>query len=358
MGAATTYRGEHLDAVIQEINKRYGLDVIELTPLGGELDANFMASTASSGPRFVRLTSGSFGNEAIQWQNRVLQQLAKQPLSVQVPHLIAQQDGTIMSRFITDEAETYLRMTTWLPGVTVADIGETNLEFRHQLGVLAAEVIDSLSPLNDQADDHSHHWMVVKSGDSLRATLHEVEDPDRRALISEALDRFDAVSHDIPSLPRTVVHQDLHDFNLLAERSADGAASISGVVDFNDAVYTARVAEICVAAVYATLRQPDAFEAFLQVIEGFVTRQELNEVEIRSLFPLAVARLAVNASTWTARAKVGNAEYAEARMEATWPALKQLMQVTPAEAETRIAQLHAQRSAAQPALRAEKGRRA
>lgn len=346
MAASTTFTRNQHAVIARELEDRYGVRVIDLVPLGGELDANFKATLDDDEPFFVRISGGATDPRALDWQNAVLQQLDRSPVSVRVPRLLPQLDGSIMSSFDDgSDSEAVLRVTSWVPGETVADIGRTTSNFRHQLGALASEVISSLSALNEQSDDHhTHHWMMVRSGESLRATMGSVSGIERRQLLERALERFDAVAAEIPLLPKTVVHQDLHDFNLLAERSSGSEAHIVGIVDFNDAVYTARIAEIGVAAVYAALRQNAPFDSFCDVVEGFLAREVLNETETRLLFPLAVARLAVNASTWTARGKLGNTEYAEARMEATWPALEQLLDVAPDEAEERIHRLQNQRT--------------
>src|SRR5699024_4321780 len=101
--------------------------------------------------------------------------------------------------------------------------------------------------------------------------------------------RFDEVAPRIAELPFGVTHQDLHDFNILAETDAEGSTRVTGIVDFNDAVYTVRVAEVAVAAAYAGLRQADPFTAFTEVLTGYLSRTSLTDAELSALYPLAVA---------------------------------------------------------------------
>ncbi|MER7795972.1 phosphotransferase [Microbacterium sp. NPDC096154] len=295
---------------------------------------------------FVRLTPISFGMAPIEWQNAVLRQLEERPLSVETPVLLPQRDGGSMSVVALGEDQYVLRVTTWVPGRSVAELGVTDTAFRRQLGRLAAEMIESLRPLNGaHIEQNEHHWMVVRSGYSIRSGSHAVEDAARRSLLDTAAAWFDQVEARIPALPQTVVHQDLHDFNVLGLRDEDGSARVSGVVDFNDAVFTAAVAELAVAAAYAGLRQPDAFSAFCDVVTGFCSRAELTDLEVDLLYPLAVARLAVNASTWSARGQAGNREYAASRSAATWPALEQLIAVDPEHARERFADIRLETAA-------------
>lgn len=309
------------------LDAHYALRGARFTQLGGELDLNYRVTDHAGAHRFLRASPAPLDRPAIAWQDAVLGALEQRPLSVASPRLLPTRSGEAGAAVVLDGSWAGLvRLTTWIGGRDVSEFGATDAAYRRQLGGLAAEVVDSLAVLNDRAaGSPGHHWLIERAGDSIRATIAAVTDPLQRALIERALDGFDAVAHVLPELPRTTVHQDLHDFNLLGERGAGDALRITGVVDFNDAVFTIRVAELAVAAAYATLRQDDPVAAFCDVVGGYLERAALTEAELDVVFPLAVARLAVNASTWTERSLGENAAYARARMAATWPALERLL---------------------------------
>ncbi|MFD5600118.1 phosphotransferase [Leucobacter sp. NPDC058333] len=340
----------------EALRVHFGVDVVQWRRLGGELDINYRAILAGGDARchtggtvtgagdarsvrFVRLSPAPFDEASLSWQNAVLEQLERSPLSVATPVLQRGVDEGVEAPFTSlDGREFRIRVTTWIPGSNVSELGVVGALYRRRLGALAAEIPESLAPLVDRREGLiEHHWVAVRAGTSIRETWHAVDQPDRRALLEEAVRRFDVIEARLSHLPMAAVHQDLHDFNLLAERAAaDGAVRITGIVDFNDAVITVRVAELAVAAVYAALRQRDAFEAFTDVVEGYLAHTSLTDDELTVLYPLAVARLAVNGSTWTARAGQGNRAYAESRMSAAWPALRQLLAVDPEQAESRF----------------------
>ncbi|WP_053351977.1 phosphotransferase [Leucobacter musarum] len=327
-----------LAAVLVE---HFGVRVSAVRRLGGELDINYHAVGDLPGAdRFVRLSPEPVEPTAFAWQNAVLAQLVRTPLPVAAPVPQPSLAGNISVPFAAADGRAFrVRVTTWLRGRSVAELGAVDASYRRQLGELAARVPLSLAALHGQhAGQNEHHWMAVRAGQSIRETISAVTDLDRRGMVSEALRRFEVIDSQLDDLPTAVVHQDLHDFNLLAERDAAGRTRITGIVDFNDAVVTARIAEVAIAAVYAALRQVDAFGAFSEVVAGYVEAAVAagtppSDAELAVLYPLAVARLAVNGSTWTMRGCEGNREYAESRMTATWPALEQLLQVTPERAE-------------------------
>lgn len=317
----------------------YGLRGARFTQLGGELDLNYRVTDHTGAHRFLRASPAPLDRSAIEWQDAVLRALEQRPLSVASPRLLPARSGEPGVHVTLGGAWAGLiRVTTWIGGRDVSEFGATGTAYRRQLGSLAAEVVDRLAVLNDRAaGSPGHHWLIERAGDAIRATMPAVTDPVQRALIERALAGFDAIAHLLPALPRTTVHQDLHDFNLLGERGADDALRITGVVDFNDAVFTLRVAELAVAAAYATLRQDDPAAAFCDVVGGYLERVALTEAELDVVFPLAVARLAVNASTWTERSVGENASYARARMAATWPALERLLEESAPRMAERVA---------------------
>jgi 4-aminobutyrate aminotransferase-like enzyme len=127
------------------------------------------------------------------------------------------------------------------------------------------------------------------------------------------------------SLPRSVVHQDLNDFNVLALPGPDGCHHVHAVLDFADALHTARVGELAVAVAYAMLRTANPLTAAAAVVRGYASAGEVTDAELAVLFPMAAARLCVNAVTWTRRATA----YGHERMRHTWPAIAALAATPP-----------------------------
>jgi 4-aminobutyrate aminotransferase-like enzyme len=148
---------------------------------------------------------------------------------------------------------------------------------------------------------------------------------------------FDAWAEDgLERLPQGVVHQDLNDFNVLAAPDADRRMRLSGILDFSDALPTAAVADLAVAVAYAMVRKPDPLIAAMHVVAGYAERRSLSKAELQAIYPLAVARLCVNAATWTSRTDAAGM-YGRARVRHTWPTIEQLTAVPPPLAAAAIA---------------------
>lgn len=124
------------------------------------------------------------------------------------------------------------------------------------------------------------------------------------------------------ALPRSVVHQDLNDHNLMVDQTA---SRIVGVIDFNDAVSTIRAADIGIAASYGMRRSGDPLQNFVHVVRGYERIIPLSVAEREVVFPIAVARLAVNWAVWKSRAVTAPTAYGDARSRRTWPVIETVL---------------------------------
>ena len=166
----------------------------------------------------------------------------------------------------------------------------------------------------------------------LRPLLGEIADPDRRALVSRALDGFeDRVLPAWPRLRAQVVHGDFNLDNLLL----DEQGSVAGILDFGDCCHTALAADVAVGLASLLRGRPveDAFRVARVALDGYASRLPLEELELELLGDLVAARLAaiVSISAWRSRSFPENAAYIEAWDDDSWQLLELLDGLTPEE---------------------------
>lgn len=340
MGAAPSSSGDerptlnetHIQEVVAEY---YGLGVVEQRRLGGEVDINVWVR-ASTGTEYLLKASIGSVSRSLLWQEKVLTHLADVAPDLPVPRLIEARGGDKMISTVIAGVPFVVRLLSWMPGRMFADISEPPDELFFELGVVAAQMTQALATLDVGDFDETHLWDVRKSREAVDAAFPFVSDPVDQAAVSCLMRRFDQVRRDLRDLPTGVVHQDLNDFNVLAAPDASGRVVITGVIDLNDSLLTIRVAELAIAVAYAMLRQPDPLHAASLVVSGFNSVVRLESAEIRVIFPLACARLCVNATTWRRRTTESDDPYGKDRMRHTWPMLRQLADITTAEAERRL----------------------
>lgn len=327
-----------IDEVMTLIHYFYGLEIVEAKALGGEIDHNLRVTDAQGRSYLAKLTPASSPLEVVAWQEAVLAHLAQRPISVEVPRMLTNREGQVHSNVSFSGGHYLLRLLSWIDGSLMASVEEHPPGLLRQLGHVAAEITQALEGLVQPESVDAHYWLVTRSREAIEQSLDAVADPDCRRSVETILGWFQAASTVFDRLPVATVHQDLNDFNVLVTAPEPGEARLAGVLDFNDAVTTVRVAELAVAGAYAMLRKSDPISAFCEVVAGYREVMGMTEEELDVVFPLAAARLCVNAATWTKRTSLENHRYGESRKQATWPTVLHLAKADPAEVASRIRQ--------------------
>ena len=314
------------------VRNQYGFTVAEQKRLGGEVDQNVWVRTDNGRQFLLKASAGGVGDD-LRWQQTVLEHLERGAPDIPVPRLIPSESRAAVVVVDIAGHPFVVRLLTWLPGEMLAELEELPEYLLFDLGQVAARLTLSLASLPADALTHTHHWDIRNSRKAVNDALSFVRDDADRRCVVDLMDHFDRVRPKLESLPSGVTHHDLNDFNVLALEDEHGRLTISGVLDVNDALFTVRVAEPAIAVAYAMLRRDEPLRAASAVIAGFHSVAPLTEDEIAVVFPLASARLCVNATTWTRRTSESHHPYGHERMRHTWPTLRRIAQIPPARAE-------------------------
>jgi 4-aminobutyrate aminotransferase-like enzyme/Ser/Thr protein kinase RdoA (MazF antagonist) len=317
--------------VLDVCRDRFGLEGVEVRPLGGELDENSAVLLADGSRVVVKVSTQDPAHLA--WQHELIR-LADGALGgVRVPQVRRAVTGESIVDIGDGRAVT---VQTWLDGRTLAELNSRSPELLGELGATAARMVRALEHAPRPPGRATHHWDVLRARESVADGIGAVGDPARRDAVERILSWYSrSLDRHGDALARSVVHQDLNDFNVLARRGADGGHHVHAVLDFADALHTARAGEVAVAVAYAMLRTANPLTAAAAVVRGYVTEADLSDAELAVLLPMAAARLCVNAVTWTHR----RTAYGGERMRHTWPAIAALAATPPelAEAMVRVA---------------------
>jgi hydroxylysine kinase len=312
----------------------YGLIGAELKFLGGELDRNYRVSAGDGRTFLAKLRKKADRSDRLRWQKEILLHIADRHVGVGVPTLVRTIDGDLDVGIDVGSQRWLLTVLDWVRGTDMVHIASHSEGLLIDIGAAAARVTKALEGFQSETLHETHHWDVTRSAEvideclALDPTLGE--NPD----ILTARGWFTDVEPRLGSLPRAMVHNDLNDNNVLVE-VVDGVQKVAGVLDFNDALYTVRVAEPAIAGAYAMLRKDDPLTAMGFIIAGYCGVTPLTDDELAVAYPLAAARLCVQALTWAVRGQTDPTEYGAMRMRHTLPALHRILQV-----DTRTAAAH------------------
>ena len=317
----------------------YGFGGYKQHSLGGEFDQNVKITGPGRTTYFVRVTRGAAGSRDVEWQNSLLLHLATIVPELPIPRLVPNRHGRLESPVVFLGQPYVVRVMTWLPGRVMAEIENHPPELLRELGTMAGRLSLGLSSMPVPEGISTHDWDMRLARTVVDRSIGLVSDPDDLADVKTIMRWFDELQPKLDSLPKSVVHQDLNDANVLALLEVGGTFRISGIVDVGDALFSVRATEVAIAAGYAMVRKSDPLAAASQVVAGFYDVLPLTSEEIAAVFPLAAARLCMNALTWTRRVADSDSAYGRKRMKNSWPAISQLARLHPdlAEAQFRFA---------------------
>lgn len=266
-----------------------------------------------------------------QWRVDAIEHLRR--LGLPVAGGIPDREGRLVTAVDTAEGTVILYLSEWRPGTPLAANTPTS-NLLLDVGRTAALVATGLAGWSAPPAPVAHLWELTRTASTLGQALGAVTDRVTRRLVEDAAERFRSyVGPVLELLPRSVVHHDLHDSNLLVDPLI---GRVTGVLDFGDMVVGPRVAELAVAAAYASRGAADPVNGFLTVAEGWGRCVPLSDVEIDTVFDAGLSRLAVNAAVWASRENSDRGEYARTRSEKSKPALIALLDADRADVQAEL----------------------
>jgi 4-aminobutyrate aminotransferase-like enzyme/Ser/Thr protein kinase RdoA (MazF antagonist) len=299
--------------------------------LPGEYDDNFHLS-APDGQEFVLKVMHPARDEAfVDMQCRALQHLAKRAPQLTLPQVCPTENGQPFTKAIlSDGSARLVWMLTFIHGTVLAEIHPRNSALLRDLGALLAELDSALADFSHPAAQRELKWDLSRAG-WIRAYLHLIKDPSRRALVEHFLHLF--ASQVVPLLAtvrRSVIYGDANDYNVLRRAPSAQSGSTVSVIDFGDTHLGLTVSELAIAAAYALLGEPDPLHAVAHVVSGYHRVLPLNDNEIRLLYPLLAMRLAVSVTNSAHRKSlVPGDPYVSISEAPAWKALEKLAQLDP-----------------------------
>ncbi len=273
----------------QELAARhFGLEVTA-RELPSYVDQNFRL-TDEAGPEFVLKVMNSEEDPVLlEAQVAVLDHLRSTPGPLETPRVVRSTAGPAVTR----EGEHPLWLVTYLPGRLLADVSRPHAGLLRGLGVGLGDLDGRLAGLDHPALRRTYRWDLRQAPAALSRT-GAIADAAGREAVRSALSRFETeVLPEVDRLPFQVIHNDANDHNLVVDGSGKEARA-TGLLDFGDLVWTARVCESAIAMTYVMFTASDPLEAGALLLAGYHEALPLRRREIRAIPHLIEARLCVS----------------------------------------------------------------
>ncbi len=306
--------------------KYYGLKT-QVKRLLGEADFNFYLKTEDGKEYTLKISYPDANRQTIDLQAKIMCHLVASKLPFHFPAVVPSIDGR---EYIDLEDGRFLRLQKWVPGRMLAEVTPRSNQLLENWGKIAGSLSLHLAGFDHPAAHRSYKWNPSQTLEAkkYRSFLtgngaHEIADYFWNLFATTALPH-------LPVLRKSVNHNDAHGLNLLASFDLKNP-TITGVIDFGDALYTETINELAIACAYASMHLPDPMQALANVVRGYHEVYPLEEKELAILFPLIGARLTLSVcySAWNKHHEPDN-EYLIISEKPAWGLLKKLRHISPA----------------------------
>ena len=310
---------------------RYGLaGTVESLP--GYHDQNFRVQT-ESGERFVlKIANPKEDLRVLDLQMEALEFLADCEVGLKIPRAIPTTDGESRFSFSESGAPAWVRLLSYLEGDVLAGVRPRTAPLFESLGECLGRLDRELSGFEHAAATRSdYQWDLSRANHVMQEHLGHVADAGRRAMVDDIQAEFEsAVAPLLNELPRSVIHNDANDYNVLVSAPTPEGRTVVGLLDFGDLLNTPTICELAIAAAYGLMETADPFAMVLALVRGYHKARPLTGPELEVLFPLIRARLGVSVSLSAPLSGAENgASYLTISEAPAWSALDHLAGIHP-----------------------------
>ncbi len=291
------------------------------TTLNSYADENFLLET-DSGEKFLLKISNEAAKENLDFQVRLLQHLSGMKLPCLIARTVLDKNGNALAAISRNKTA---RLLSWIPGRLWATVNPKTDVLRNNLGKVAGTLTTALQDFEHPAAHRRLDWDLANANWTKRY-LNRFSGEEKK-MISYFQQRFSEVEHTYRTLPKSVVHNDLNDYNILVSEDISNP-SVSGIIDFGDAVYTQTINDLAIALAYATMNLPEPLSAALDVVSAYNKQYKFSENELACLYVLVGMRLVTTVvSASLKKEEFPNDEYFVISEKPAWDLLKKWFHV-------------------------------
>ncbi|MGB0901030.1 aminotransferase class III-fold pyridoxal phosphate-dependent enzyme [Halocynthiibacter sp.] len=271
------------------LDHHWGIDAT-LSGLDGEYDLNFKADSG----HVLKVMRPGCDAAFIDMQTGAIDAARKADTTLPLPDVIPTKSGALFTEITDETGEIRLCwVLSLVAGRPWADFLPHTDTLIHGLGAQNAQLTLALSGFEHSELHRDFKWDLMKAA-WVKNDLQVIENVSRRRLISEICSGFDAAFPVLQTLPKSAIHNDLNDYNILVSGNLTTSPHISGLIDFGDMCAGPRIVDLAITAAYVVLGDVDAEKALVSLIQGYHSVSPLTPQEIDLLWPLLKMRLAVS----------------------------------------------------------------
>ncbi|WP_197463479.1 aminotransferase class III-fold pyridoxal phosphate-dependent enzyme [Cochleicola gelatinilyticus] len=263
----------------------------ETTPLPGDMDINFHVKTESGSEAVLKISEATPDTGYLDFQIELLQHLKKKTRAIALPEAMATSDASYIKTLTLNGTTYQLRMLSWVPGRLWARVNPKTTSLRKSLGIAAGTITCALQDFKHTHAQRTLEWDLAEAAWTVPYADRFSEEEQHLILHFQRL--FKSLQKKYETLPKSVVHNDINDYNILVSNNLKDP-EVAGIIDFGDAVYTQTINDAAITICYAIMELPDPLAAAAEVVKGYHSEYPFSEKELELLYVLIGMRLVVS----------------------------------------------------------------
>ena len=187
------------------------------------------------------------------------------------------------------------RLSLYIPGVVIDTKTMSNKQafnYGKSIAILDSALKNIAAPEIDMQENFIWNLIKVRSNNFHELYVNHLADTDNKHIIEDILQIFgNEVLPKLNMLPKQWIHGDLNEQNILQDE-LDNCDEITGILDFDDMVYSSKVVDIATGLMYvtATSTLERSMDLAKQLFQGYSSVILLNDVELECIFNVMLVR--------------------------------------------------------------------
>jgi len=304
----------------------YGLQG-EASALPGEYDMNFKIRVKNQDRYILKISRPDTDPETLDFQQKLLSHLEQGPKNITAPIVIQDKSGKTLSSFVDSFNRIRLvRLLSWIPGGMYHQVIPKRHDLRGSLGLCVGKLTAALENFTHPKAHRIFEWDLANS--LWTAQHRHLFKGDNKEIVTFFQERFLGLQNGYKSLPKSVIHNDANDHNLIVTNNLKDP-EVLAVIDYGDAIYSQTINDLAVTCAYGIMDQNDPLSAALDIVRGFDQGRKLLGEELLYLYDCIAMRLVITV-TKSALNKIKEPDniYLQVSEKPAWEVLKKWKEIS------------------------------
>lgn len=315
-----------LEYVAELANQYYEIQCA-VKKLNGEIDFNYHLKDYSGREYILKIANAYENMQQLDLQNKFMRYIRASGKGLTLQQVVPSLHGEEIIKLPIGSQIRFMRLLTWIDGRVLADVKPHSPLLMYRVGEMCGKLSKGLVGF-----EHSAAHRFMKWDPSQAAWVYENLDKfkgEKKEVASYCFSLFTQVQPILETLRKSINHNDGNDYNVLVSGTGN-EVSVSGVIDFGDAVYTHTINELAITLAYVMMHKPDPLQAAVDVVKGYHDQFPIQEKELSVLFPLVVTRLLISVTCSEINLqKHPENVYLQISDAPAWDLLKKLVKIPP-----------------------------